>query len=320
VTPDPSTAANAATAALANSSNAADTAAPSAATAPSASSAGAVAFAAMAAELGVRIAAGAPTLTSQPRVALADLAASQDKLAAAAAPAVNHSALSLEALQGLAKSPTPAGATIDEKALADAAKDVAVAATSLDRAGSEGTSNQQPGATAVAGTSPSIDAPATTAIAPPPPAPIAAPPAPLSPTMLRAAEQVALILPQAVKSGDNHIQIQLQPAELGGIDVKLSVNHDGRVTMVVSADRSDTLNLLRQDSGSLTQALRDAGLQADNSSLSFNLRGGFSFNQQAFQGDAAGGTAPSAADHGLSDIALPAATQRRHAGSLDIHV
>jgi hypothetical protein len=66
--------------------------------------------------------------------------------------------------------------------------------------------------------------------------------------------------------------------------------------------------------------LRDAGLQADSSSLSFNLRGGFSFNQQAFQGGAPGGIAPSAADHGLSDIALPAATQRRHAGSLDIHV
>jgi flagellar hook-length control protein FliK len=125
-------------------------------------------------------------------------------------------------------------------------------------------------------------------------------------------------LPQAFKSGDNHIQIQLQPAELGAIDVKLNVNHDGRVTMVVSADRSDTLNLLRQDSSSLTQALRDAGLQADSSSLSFNLRGGF--NQQASNGGAAaGGTASSSAEP--DDIAVPAgALQRRHAGSLDIHV
>ena len=49
-------------------------------------------------------------------------------------------------------------------------------------------------------------------------------------------------------------------ADLGAVDVKLNINHDGRVTMVVSADRSDTLNLLKQDASSLTQALRDAGL------------------------------------------------------------
>jgi flagellar hook-length control protein FliK len=249
-------------------------------------------------------------------VALADLATSQDKLAAAGA---NHSALSLETLQGMAKLPTPAAAAMDEKLPADVTKDIAAATVSLEPA-TTGSASDQPSGTAAPTTSPSIDAGAASAMAPPPPPPVAAAPAPLSPTVLRAAEQVALALPQAVKSSDNHIQIQLQPAELGAIDVKLNVNHDGRVTMVVSADRSDTLNLLRQDSGTLTQALRDAGLQADNSSLSFNLRGGFSFNQQAFNGGGtAGGNVPSSADP--SDITAPTgALQRRHAGSLDIHV
>ena len=101
--------------------------------------------------------------------------------------------------------------------------------------------------------------------------------------------------------------------------MKLSINHDGRVTMVVSADRSDTLNLLQQDQASLTQALRDAGLSADSSSLSFNLRGGFQFNQQA-----AGGNALPAGDAGGIDApgaaAPPAAMLRAHSGSLDIHV
>src|SRR5262249_31166670 len=101
------------------------------------------------------------------------------------------------------------------------------------------------------------------------------------------------------------------------IDVKLNVNHDGRVTVVVSTDRSDTLNLLQQDASGLTQALRDAGLQADNNSLSFNLRGGFQFQQQQSAGS--DGAYPSDGDDG-DVIAAPLPSFRRHAGALDIHV
>ena len=55
--------------------------------------------------------------------------------------------------------------------------------------------------------------------------------------------------------------------------MKLNLTQDGRINAVISADRSDTLNMLKQDSGTLQQSLRDAGLNADSSSLSFNLRG-----------------------------------------------
>ena len=136
-----------------------------------------------------------------------------------------------------------------------------------------------------------------------------------------AAEQVAVSLRQALSSGNDHIQIQLQPADLGAVAVKLSINHDGRVTMVVSADRSDTLNLLQQDSGSLTQALRDAGLSADSSSLSFNLRGGFQSNQQSAGGNGTGGD-PSVDALDATTLAQQSAAARysTHSGSLDIHV
>jgi hypothetical protein len=87
---------------------------------------------------------------------------------------------------------------------------------------------------------------------------------------------------------------------------------------VVSADRSDTLNLLQQDAGSLAQALRDAGLQADNSNLSFNLRGGYQFNQQ--QGGFAGAPLVDDISAGGIDGITAATTLRAHAGSLDIHV
>jgi flagellar hook-length control protein FliK len=148
------------------------------------------------------------------------------------------------------------------------------------------------------------------------------PAASAAPTLMAhaVAEQVAVSLRQAAKSGDDHIQIQLQPAELGAIAVKLNVNHDGRVTMVVSADRSDTLNMLQQDSATLTQALRDAGLQADSSSLSFNLRG-FQMNQQASQGGSSWrDTALTSDSDDLGAVATVASTLRRHSGALDIHV
>jgi hypothetical protein len=102
-------------------------------------------------------------------------------------------------------------------------------------------------------------------------------------------EQVALNLKQAIAADNNEIRIQLKPASLGTIDVKLNVGQDGRVNAVISADRSDTLNMLKQDAGTLQQALRDAGLNADSSSLSFNLSSDAqSFAQNWSQGSSGG--------------------------------
>jgi flagellar hook-length control protein FliK len=160
-------------------------------------------------------------------------------------------------------------------------------------------------------------APAANAPSPPETPPAASPALPPPPVF----EQVAFSIRQAAKSGIDHIQIQLQPADLGAIQVKLNVSHEGRVEMVVSADRSDTLNLLQQDSGNLAQALRDAGLQADSSSLSFNLRGGHQSQQQMAGG--ASGSSGAAADDSFEESggAMPAGPiLRAHAGSIDIHV
>jgi len=70
------------------------------------------------------------------------------------------------------------------------------------------------------------------------------------------------------------------------------MTHDGRLTAVISADRSDTMMLLQRGSGELQQALRDAGIQADSGSLSFNLRGD---GQSSGQGNAGAGQSSFAA-------------------------
>jgi hypothetical protein len=139
-------------------------------------------------------------------------------------------------------------------------------------------------------------------------------------------EQVALNIKQAIAADNNEIRIQLKPASLGTIDVKLNVGQDGRVNAVITADRSDTLNMLKQDAGTLQQALRDAGLNADSSSLSFNLSSDAqSFAQNWSQGSGSGNSSGGNAYAGGASDALLGAdaatpTQRLHSGALDIEV
>jgi hypothetical protein len=96
-----------------------------------------------------------------------------------------------------------------------------------------------------------------------------------------AVEQVAMHIAKAASDGVNHIQIQLSPQNLGGVEVHLEVAHDGHVLAAVSADRPDTLNLLQHDAHGLEQALKDAGLRADTGGLSFSLRDQGSASYQA---------------------------------------
>ena len=85
-------------------------------------------------------------------------------------------------------------------------------------------------------------------------------------------EQVSIQISKALNAGNDKISIQLKPADLGRVDVQMEVGHDGRVTAVVTADNKQTLDLLQKDSKQLQEALQQAGLQADDDSLDFNLR------------------------------------------------
>lgn len=143
----------------------------------------------------------------------------------------------------------------------------------------------------------------------------------LHPAMLPlpVAEQVAVNIKQALNVGANEIQIQLKPDSLGVIDVKLNVNHDGRLTAVISAHRSDTLNLLKQDASHLQQSLRDAGFTADSGSLSFNLNS----NTQSFaQNTPQASSTPSMPSSAMSvpSVSAPSRASRQHLGTVDLHV
>jgi hypothetical protein len=131
-----------------------------------------------------------------------------------------------------------------------------------------------------------------------------------------------------VRGGSDQIQIQLHPAELGSIEVRLHVARDGAVTAIIAAERHDTLALLQGEARGLEQALRDAGLRADSGSLSFGPRGDAPFDQRGFDRQPGQGTPrfatpppPDAAPREELRAATPAARPAsRYGGALDIRV
>src|SRR3546814_6284200 len=80
----------------------------------------------------------------------------------------------------------------------------------------------------------------------------------------------------------------LHPAELGRIEVKLENASDGTLRAVISAERSETLDLLQRDARGLERALQEAGVKTDSGSLSFNLRGQGQGQEQRAEGNGRG--------------------------------
>ena len=134
-------------------------------------------------------------------------------------------------------------------------------------------------------------------------------------------EQLTVHIQKAVHDGADRINIQLRPAELGRIEVRLEFAQDGRLSATVLADRAETLDLLQRDARVLERALQDAGLKADSGSLTFNLRGeGRQDFGQALARRAADrpAIASEASAPDLPESAAPAAS--RHLGAIDIRV
>ncbi len=137
------------------------------------------------------------------------------------------------------------------------------------------------------------------------------------------AEQIAVQVRSAQVAGKEQINIKLHPAELGRIEVKLESGNDGIIRASISAERSDTLDLLQRDVRGLERALQDAGVKTDSGSLSFNLRG--QGQEQQADGDSAPGRAATDDDTLAADSGDPTAPdyqqrQTSHDGALDIRV
>ncbi len=100
-------------------------------------------------------------------------------------------------------------------------------------------------------------------------------------------DQVQVQISKAVKLGADKINIKLNPAELGRVEIKLQTVDGGRTVATVTAERQETLDILRRDSAELQRALSDAGLDLARDGLNYNLKG--ENNNQPDQEIAGGG-------------------------------
>jgi hypothetical protein len=146
------------------------------------------------------------------------------------------------------------------------------------------------------------------------------------------AAQVAAQFGAHLGTGAHAYDIQLDPVELGRVRVRLEVGKDGSVSAAISAERPDTLALLRNDARALHQALQDAGLSTNPNSLDFSLSGqrregsdwsGFAQNGQGGgQGHSGGHGDDGRRERGLAAELMTAAGKSADAASraLDIEV
>ena len=94
---------------------------------------------------------------------------------------------------------------------------------------------------------------------------------------------VASTLVSHARAGNSEFTIRLDPADLGKIDVKMSVGSDGQVRAHMIVERPDTLDMLMRDQRNLQQSLDQAGFKSDASSLQFSLKDNGQNQQQQQQ-------------------------------------
>lgn len=137
-----------------------------------------------------------------------------------------------------------------------------------------------------------------------------------------AIDQLKMQIEKGLQSGSTTIKVQLTPDSLGRVDVKLDIQN-GSVKATITADRPETVALLKSDQSGMVQALQDAGLNANSNSLSFYLRGDQQrqFAQNGRQGRNQSNNADSSGDPLLAGVtATSAASSAAGAGNLDISV
>jgi len=87
------------------------------------------------------------------------------------------------------------------------------------------------------------------------------------------------ILPGVVSMAQSHgpggrLSVSMTPDELGHVSITVDRAADGTTSIHVAAERLTTLDLLRKDQGDLVRSLDQAGIAANDHSLSFSWDGG----------------------------------------------
>jgi flagellar hook-length control protein FliK len=132
------------------------------------------------------------------------------------------------------------------------------------------------------------------------------------------APEVTARLSAARTEDGSRMTIELDPAELGPVEVALRLDDSGSAAATFVAERSETLQLLQRDTRALVDLLSGAGFTLDPAKLEFQLRDGQQEPQQQRQQGFGGEPArPGRDDQPLSNNSASVALGR---GLLDLRV
>lgn len=96
-----------------------------------------------------------------------------------------------------------------------------------------------------------------------------------------ATAQVAMYVQRAAGKVQQ-MTVQLNPAELGRVDIKMVAKPDGTTQVVLQVERPDTFIQLQKDTTHLEKMLQQAGLNTSAGDLSFQLKNQDQADQHAF--------------------------------------
>ncbi len=87
-----------------------------------------------------------------------------------------------------------------------------------------------------------------------------------------ATQNVAITLQRFAQNGqDANIRMQLDPPEMGRIEVSMRFARDKGMKTVIKTDKPETYTMLQRDAQALEKALQDAGVDIGDDSISFEL-------------------------------------------------
>ncbi len=83
---------------------------------------------------------------------------------------------------------------------------------------------------------------------------------------------IAFEFARNLQNGASRFQIQLDPPEMGRIDVRLDLDKSNNLNARLSVERIETLDLLQRDARALERALAQAGIDSSKTNLEFTLK------------------------------------------------
>ena len=117
-----------------------------------------------------------------------------------------------------------------------------------------------------------------------------------------ATQMVAATIRRAVAGGEpSNITLQLDPPELGRVEVKMDFGKDKKIKTVITVEKPETLSMLQRDIANLERVLHSSGLDAD-AGIDFELAGeNYAFGQNGGHENGQSGQRGSKGGHGQED-------------------